>query len=260
MKKKSKVEFCGFTLAEVLITLGIIGVVAALTIPTLISNYQKQYYVTALKKAYSQMQNGFKLMMAKEGVDYMTQTSFYKDILANTSGDYSKTLASTLGNYIKISSTCLGSVNCPSDPDYSGLDGTNMGSLGNVPFAILSDGTNIGFFFFEPYNLTSEQCNQVRMDGGSMCSIFCMIYVDINGFQKPNILGRDLFAFMVDNMGTLHAYGSKSVSVFPNSGSLVMDIAYWKDDPSTCDVESTTPMSGVGCSARIIEENWKMNY
>ena len=44
----------GFTLAEVLITLGIIGVVAALTIPTLINNYQKQEYVVGLKKAYAE--------------------------------------------------------------------------------------------------------------------------------------------------------------------------------------------------------------
>ena len=35
-------KFLGFTLAEVLITLGIIGIVAALTIPALIGNYQKQ--------------------------------------------------------------------------------------------------------------------------------------------------------------------------------------------------------------------------
>ena len=46
-----------FTLAEVLITLGIIGVVAALTLPTLISNYKKQTYVTGLQKAYSVLNN-----------------------------------------------------------------------------------------------------------------------------------------------------------------------------------------------------------
>ena len=40
-----------FTLAEVLITLGIIGVVAAMTLPSLIANHQKQVYVTGLKKA-----------------------------------------------------------------------------------------------------------------------------------------------------------------------------------------------------------------
>ena len=43
----------GFTLAEVLITLGIIGVVAAMTLPTLINDYQAKETVTRLKKVYS---------------------------------------------------------------------------------------------------------------------------------------------------------------------------------------------------------------
>ena len=43
----------GFTLSEVLITLGIIGVVAALTIPSVVNNYKKQQFRTGLKKEYS---------------------------------------------------------------------------------------------------------------------------------------------------------------------------------------------------------------
>ena len=42
-----------FTLAEVLITLGIIGIVAAMTLPSLIANYQKKVTVNRLKQAYS---------------------------------------------------------------------------------------------------------------------------------------------------------------------------------------------------------------
>uniref|UniRef100_UPI004029BD5C prepilin-type N-terminal cleavage/methylation domain-containing protein n=1 Tax=Candidatus Scatousia sp. TaxID=3085663 RepID=UPI004029BD5C len=45
----------GFTLAEVLITLGIIGIVAALSLPTLIANYRKNITVNKLKKFYSVM-------------------------------------------------------------------------------------------------------------------------------------------------------------------------------------------------------------
>lgn len=48
MYKKS-----AFTLAEVLITLGIIGVVAAMTIPTLLAKYQEKQTVTKLKQTYS---------------------------------------------------------------------------------------------------------------------------------------------------------------------------------------------------------------
>ena len=44
-----------FTLAEVLITLGIIGVVSAMTVPTLMQNYQRQSYVTQLHKTYNEM-------------------------------------------------------------------------------------------------------------------------------------------------------------------------------------------------------------
>ena len=52
MLKKMKIKFA-FTLAEVLITLGVIGVVAAMTLPTVIKSYQKQVTVTRLKTVYS---------------------------------------------------------------------------------------------------------------------------------------------------------------------------------------------------------------
>lgn len=49
----------GFTLAEVLVTLGIIGVVSAMTIPTLMQNHQKKTYVTQLHKVYNELQQAF---------------------------------------------------------------------------------------------------------------------------------------------------------------------------------------------------------
>lgn len=60
----------GFTLAEVLITLGIIGVVAAMTIPVMISSYNKHITETRLKKFYSSTkQSNFRsLKMAKSKV------------------------------------------------------------------------------------------------------------------------------------------------------------------------------------------------
>ena len=49
----------GFTLAEVLITLGIIGVVAAMTMPVLIANHKKNVTVTKLKRSYNILSNVF---------------------------------------------------------------------------------------------------------------------------------------------------------------------------------------------------------
>ncbi len=60
----------GFTLAEVLITLGIIGVVAAMTLPTLISNYQKVVLKTQYKKGVSILANAIQMEMAKNETIY----------------------------------------------------------------------------------------------------------------------------------------------------------------------------------------------
>ena len=57
----------GFTLAEILITLAIIGVVAALTIPSVISNAQQQEFKTGLKKAVSVLNEAIQTNIALEG-------------------------------------------------------------------------------------------------------------------------------------------------------------------------------------------------
>lgn len=57
----------GFTLAEVLITLGIIGVAAALTMPALIANHKKQEVITKLKKIYSVMNQAINSSVAEYG-------------------------------------------------------------------------------------------------------------------------------------------------------------------------------------------------
>ena len=58
----------GFTLAEVLITLGIIGVVAAITIPTLVSKFQMKTFETAFKKQYSVFQNAINYTVLENGI------------------------------------------------------------------------------------------------------------------------------------------------------------------------------------------------
>ena len=65
---KCKVNHTGFTLAEVLITLGIIGVVAAMTIPTLTSKIQNLQYATAYRKAFSSLNQALRLMQ-NDGYD-----------------------------------------------------------------------------------------------------------------------------------------------------------------------------------------------
>ena len=79
-----------FTLAEVLITLGIIGVVAAMTIPTLMMNYQKQVWESKLKKTYSVATNACERMLIEENVSSVDETEVYGSISNDTLKKYFK--------------------------------------------------------------------------------------------------------------------------------------------------------------------------
>ena len=70
-----KIKHFAFTLAEVLITLGIIGVVAAMTMPALIEHHQKSVISSRLKKFYSSINQAIKLSEVDNG------SSEYWDIL-----------------------------------------------------------------------------------------------------------------------------------------------------------------------------------
>ena len=68
-----------FTLAEVLITLGIIGVVAALTLPALINNYEKSVVETRMQKFYTNINAALKLSIVENGdmVDWTFPQDYY---------------------------------------------------------------------------------------------------------------------------------------------------------------------------------------
>ena len=74
LKKKA-----AFTLAEVLITLGIIGIVAAMTLPTLIANYQKKVVETRLIAFYSKINQAYRMSYAENGdtVDWIETNKSY---------------------------------------------------------------------------------------------------------------------------------------------------------------------------------------
>src|SRR5574344_2675960 len=79
----SKIKRTAFTLAEVLIVLGIIGIVASMTIPTLMNKVAKQEYLTALKKFYSTQTDGWSRLLADEGVQQLEDTSVWQSLTSS---------------------------------------------------------------------------------------------------------------------------------------------------------------------------------
>lgn len=78
-----KTDMVAFTLAEVLITLGIIGIVAALTLPPVVQNYRNQAVGAKLSKFYSLVNQAIQLSEA----EYGAKETWYLDSNANNSLD-----------------------------------------------------------------------------------------------------------------------------------------------------------------------------
>ena len=191
---KNETAKTGFTLAEVLITLVIIGVIAALTVPTLIQNTQKQEYVSALKKAYSTLSQAAQMIIAEEGSPKCDE------------GGWACSLASVRDlfrsrmNTLKI---CETTSQCVDFNSYKGLRGDHQsvlrhigGSFGNYGF-VTADGAAIF-----PISVVN-QCNASDYAGywtgaKNWCALFI---VDTNGAKAPNTYGRDVHQFILKENG-----------------------------------------------------------
>ena len=178
--KCDKFRRAAFTLAEVLITLGIIGVVAALTLPTLIQNHQKQVYVTQLKKAYSTLNNAINKMAADEGVVDWSQTYCYYSF-SWEDGEQVK---------IKRKKECFDILT----KQMNVIKKKEFGVACSEPWCHYDH--YIGMFYDNP----SDDYIFVNTDGITYmfhCSLQSL-YIDVNGTQKgPNQKGRDIFLLFV---------------------------------------------------------------
>ena len=260
-----------FTLAEVLVTLGIIGVVAVLTVPNVISSYQKKVYVTQLQKGYSQLQQVFDLAMADDEVEYIADTELMQSINGDHIGarDDQSAFSSKLGEYMKIQKACQPrdfSEGCHDIYyfDFSETGGaieegySKAGSNRGGSLQVFTKDGMIYYFpmFFDKYPsvLSDEQCEEIKADGGSVCSFHTVsngagLEIDVNGKKKPNKYGRDMFRFSLDDKGQVYLGGS--ASFFGNSDS------YNEHDWFMCDKDS---VYGLGCAAKIMDAGWVMDY
>ena len=252
-----------FTLAEVLVTLGIIGVVAVLTVPNVISSYQKKVYVARLQKAYNQLQQVFDLAMADDEVEYLADTELMQSINGDRIGasEDQSAFSSKLGEYMKIQKVCNPreySEGCHTI-SYTDFNGDYDNPLSGRLQIFTKDGMIYYFSSFlpkYPRSLSKEECEESMADGGSVCSYYTNpssagLEVDVNGIKGPNRYGRDMFRFLLDNKGQVFLMGA--VSFMGKRKSYLEPEANWASCNEGC-------AYGVGCAAKIMDNGWVMDY
>ena len=174
----NNIRRAAFTLAEVLITLGIIGVVAAMTMPSLIQEHREKATVAKLKKVYSNLNNAFILSINEYGS--------VKD-WGITSSDIDKKgadlIARRLKEFMISAKDCNFDGGCFGEDTYKTLGPVSerfSGVANSFSTFILADGTSIGIW-----------------GGTGSTNNYGTIIVDINGKQRPNTTGKDAFWFRI---------------------------------------------------------------
>ena len=215
-------HWCGaFTLAEVLVTLGIIGVVSAMTVPTLMQNYQRQSYVTQLHKTYNEFSQALLRYQTDRNAINLSEAGLSSQDAVNN----------FITTYFKNVKECDAMNNCFAS-SYKGLDGSTIDNYKvDVKSYVLASGVSI-----RPYYLKS---------GAKLVNIG----IDINGQKGPNIGGRDLFWFYVYNNGVIDDYPIDANTVAPMT-SAERDTQFTTYCNSTAD----------GCFGKILNDNWQMTY
>lgn len=230
-----------FTLAEILITLGIIGIIAAITVPILMNNYNNEQYMTKLKKAYTQFDQALIQLSDDYGSNgNLAGTGLFPSVADNN------VFGDAISSYFKVAKNCQSTTNkgCMSNSVSTQTDGSltrsSMDAGPGMYRFVSADGVS---FSFQSYANATANCNDMTGNFKHHCAD---LFIDVNGLQGPNNYGRDIFEFAIvnDNGPALYPYGGNK-------------LADWQAF-NGCNPPSHT--QGVYCAGRVMQEGWKMNY
>lgn len=222
-----------FTLAEVLLTLVIVGIIAALTIPALLVNVQKQQYVAGFNKTYSFLN------------ELRNKIILDKGSLEGNLGINTNQMINTFGQYLTYSKICLAGQNI-GECFHDGASAVKTLHGGNWNVGTINEAsaklTNGMIFFLSGPNPNCNGAHFTKNGTNQSCIVF---YIDQNGFSSPNTYGRDIWVFVMAKDG-VYPYGTQ----IGGSGY----------DPTACNPLVTTNIyNGVSCGAKIVTEGG-MNY
>lgn len=221
MKKNKIQKVYGFTLAEVLITLGIIGVVAALTIPALINSTQDQEFKSGLKEANTILSQALVQLKTDNG----------GTIVGICATNDSKCFKNAIKPYLKYVKECDNTVMASGCwVANTSMDGTPVGMNGAPDSGlVLTNGMMVSFQW------TLSSCTYTDANSSNWgCG---RLNVDVNGAKGPNKFSKDAFVFSFQD-GTMKPLG------IPGD----------KYEFGTCTGTETGAYAGWGCTYKYLTQ------
>ncbi|MBR1460028.1 prepilin-type N-terminal cleavage/methylation domain-containing protein [bacterium] len=209
-----------FTLAEVLITLTIVGTIAALTVPQVIQDYKYKLYTTQLKKVYAEVSEAVETAKTNENTDHFYQTKAFSE---TSNADVGAQFFLT--NYFAhIDADTAANLASPAEGDlqFTSMDDAVIESnlIGGIGYCIKTKSSSI-------------IC--ANYDEGGVLNVV----TDVNGLKNPpNTAGRDIFSMHIDAEGIISDADTEC-----GEGE--------EESPFT---------ASAGCLRQIIEDNWQMEY
>ncbi len=212
---KKDISKFGFTLAEVLITLGIIGIVAAMTLPALINKYREQEIITRVKKTYTSIAQALELVQANYGTPGDNSSLFAK---GRTSAEITKELSKYFNGarYCEAGANAEGCKNLNYKIKYasllqSGTSGAQMTNMTGYPRIVLNNGTVLAIstrdsdcsnYVVSGTSFNSDGSIKKNPDGTTAtwtqtrnnCGV---VVFDVNGAKRPNQFGYDAYQINV---------------------------------------------------------------
>lgn len=186
-----------FTLAETLITLTIIGVIAVFTLPTLINKYNEKITVAKVKKVYYMLDQSFQKAVLTYGP---VQTWDLEKSVANTYDENDKviTVGTSPSSQVFLEKLLIGIKVKDIEGTKNGCHRLN-GQTANCIMRFVSDDNILFYGGF----VTDPKCKTVKGTSAALSSICGELAIDINGKKEPNTLGSDQFVFHITRKGII---------------------------------------------------------
>lgn len=229
-------QYFAFTLAEVLITITIIGIIAAITVPVIHNKYQKEIMLNQLKKTYSDMQQAISWSIAENGDISSWNFNLKTEDFFNT----------YLKRYIVIGKDNFNQQRQADNIKYYQISGPEENHFGVMRwtesrYVHLASGAQI-FYSNKEVNSDTEYIHKG-------------FFIDVNGYKKPNTFGKDVFVLSLWKYHGLEFYQKNDGEGWEDSRNRTIEQLI--NGPSNYSNQCNKTGIGSWCGAAIHRNGWK---